>query len=82
MPDPPECEARFDRGDAVEAPELSLEKAFVGFETRWLSQHTATDFAFFAVCLRVVRIGDSPMASLFDVLERPNVWEKRLQETA
>ncbi len=49
---------------------------------RWLNQHTAIDFAFFAVRLRVVRIGDSPMAPLFDVLERPNDWEKRLQETA
>ncbi|GJD40826.1 hypothetical protein [Methylobacterium bullatum] len=46
---------------------------------RWLNQHTAEDFAFFAVQLRIVRIGDSPLAPLFDVLERPNGWERRLQ---
>jgi len=49
---------------------------------RWLNQHTSVEFAFFAVRLRVVRIGNSPLAPLFDVLERPNDWEKRLQETA
>lgn len=49
---------------------------------RWLNQHTAPGFDFFAVRLRVVRIGDSPLAPLFDVLERPNDWEKRLQEAA
>lgn len=49
---------------------------------RWLNQHTAADFAFFAVRLRVVRIGDSAMAPLFDVIERPNDWEKHLQEAA
>lgn len=48
---------------------------------RWLNQHTGAEFAFFAVKLRVVRIGASPLAPLFDVLERPNDWEKRLQET-
>ncbi|WP_156634319.1 hypothetical protein [Methylobacterium sp. Leaf113] len=49
---------------------------------RWLNQHTTADFSFFAVKLRVVRIGESPFAPLFDVLERPNDWEKRLQESA
>lgn len=36
---------------------------------RWLNQHTAENFAFFAVRLRVVRIANSPLAPLFDVLE-------------
>lgn len=49
---------------------------------RWLNQHTPADFSFFAVKLRVVRIGESPFAPLFDILERPNDWEKRLQESA
>jgi hypothetical protein len=49
---------------------------------RWLNEHTADPFAFFAVQLRVVRIGDSPLAPLFDVLERPNDWDRRLQEVA
>ncbi|HEY3798526.1 MAG TPA: hypothetical protein VGL58_09235 [Caulobacteraceae bacterium] len=49
---------------------------------RWLNQHTADTFAFFAVKLRVVRIGGSPFAPLFEVLERPNGWDRRLQEVA
>lgn len=49
---------------------------------RWLNQHTAENFAFFAVRLRVVRIANSPLAPLFDVLEKPNAWDKSLQRTA
>lgn len=46
---------------------------------KWLNQHTVEPYAFFAVKLRVVRIGDSPLAPVFDVLERPNNWERHLQ---
>ena len=49
---------------------------------RWLNEHTVDPFAFFAVRVRVVRIGDSPLAPLFEVLEQPNDWDRRLQETA
>ncbi len=49
---------------------------------KWLNEHTVEPFAFFAVRLRVVRIGDSPIAPIFDVLERPNEWERRLQSIA
>lgn len=49
---------------------------------RWLNEHTEEPFAFFAVELRVVRIGDSPMVPLFDVVERPNNWDRQLQEIA
>ena len=45
---------------------------------RWLNEHTVDPFAFFAVRLRVVRIGDSPFAPLFEVVERPNNWERQL----
>ena len=45
---------------------------------RWLNEHTADDFAFFAVRLRVVRIGDSPCAPVFEVLARPSEWERQL----
>lgn len=45
---------------------------------RWLNQHTAEGFSFFAVRLRVVRIGESPMAPVFEVIEKPNGWERRL----
>ena len=49
---------------------------------KWLNENTAEDFNFFAICLRVVRIGNSPVAPIFDVLIRPNLWEKQLQAAA
>ena len=45
---------------------------------RWLNQHTVDPFAFFAVRLRVVRIADSPFAPLFEVIERPNNWDRQV----
>lgn len=47
---------------------------------RWLNEHTVDPFAFFAVRLRVVRIGDSPFAPLFEVVERPNNWDRQIAE--
>ena len=49
---------------------------------RWLNDHTDDPFAFFAVRVRVVRIGKSPLAPVFEVLERPNEWDRRVQENA
>ena len=49
---------------------------------RWLNEHTVEPFAFFAVRVRVVRIGDDsslPMAPLFEVLERPSGWERQFR---
>jgi hypothetical protein len=34
------------------------------------------------VRLRLVRIGDSPLAPVFDVLERPNNWDRGLRKLA
>jgi hypothetical protein len=48
---------------------------------RWLNEHTPEGFSFFAVQLRLVRIADSPYAPIFDVLEKPNGWERRLTAT-
>ena len=48
----------------------------------WLDEHTSSDFAFFAVRLRVVRIGDSPFAPVLDVVEKPNNWERMLGNRA
>lgn len=47
-----------------------------------LNENTVDPFAFFAVRLRVVRIGDSAPAPIFDVLARPNRWERRMQKVA
>jgi len=44
----------------------------------WLNDNTTEQFAFFAIRLRVVRIGDSPPAPVFDVVARPNQWERSM----
>ncbi len=49
---------------------------------RWLNDHTDDPFAFFAIRVRVVRIAESPLAPVFEVLERPNEWDRRVQESA
>ena len=48
----------------------------------WLNENTVDPFAFFAVRLRVVRIGDSPPAPIFEVMARPNRWERRMHKVA
>lgn len=47
---------------------------------RWLNEHTLDPFAFFAVQVGVVRIGDSRLAPVIDVLERPNEWNRQVQK--
>lgn len=49
---------------------------------RWLNEHTADGFSFFAVRLRVVRIADSPYAPILEVVEKPSGWERTLKEAA
>lgn len=46
---------------------------------RWLNEHTVAPYAFFAVRVKVVQIGDSPLAPLFEVLERPNDWDRQVR---
>ena len=48
---------------------------------RWLNDHTVDPYAFFAVEVRVVRIGDSPLAPVFDVVQRPSNWDRQVRET-
>ena len=49
---------------------------------RWLNGHTPKEYAFFAIQARVVRIGDSPIAPVFEVIERPIEWERGLRAAA
>ena len=49
---------------------------------RWLNDHTVAPYAFFAVRVRVVKIGDSPLAPVFEVLVRPSNWDRNVRETA
>ena len=46
---------------------------------RWLNAHTVDPYDFFAVRVKVVQIGDSPLAPLFEVLERPNDWDRQVR---
>ena len=48
---------------------------------RWLNEHTSDGFSFFAIKARVVRIGDSPYAPIFEVIEKPSAWERSLAQT-
>ena len=48
---------------------------------RWLNEHTSDGFSFFAIKARVVRIGDSPFAPIFEVVEKPDDWSRALTET-
>ncbi|MCB1330772.1 MAG: hypothetical protein KDK28_15635 [Maritimibacter sp.] len=49
---------------------------------RWLNENTADGFSFFAVKARVVRIGDSPYAPIFEVVEKPDAWMRKLKAEA
>jgi hypothetical protein len=42
----------------------------------WLNKTTSSDYGFFGVEVRAVKIGDSAPAPLFDVVARPNEWTK------
>lgn len=46
---------------------------------RWLNDHTRAPFAFLAIQIRVVKIGDSPVAPVLEVLEKPNEWDRRVK---
>ena len=47
----------------------------------WLNENTADKFRFFAVIVRAVKIGDSPIAPVFDIAAKPNEWTKQLKQT-
>lgn len=47
---------------------------------RWLNMNTPPDYAFFAVRVRAVRIGDfpAPVAPVFELVEKPHDWDRRV----
>lgn len=47
---------------------------------RWLNEHIADGFGFFAIKLSVVQIADSPFAPIFEVVAQPSDWERSLKE--
>ena len=46
---------------------------------RWLNENTVDSFNFFAVQVKVVRIGDSPVVPIFDVRESPSEWDRHVR---
>ena len=46
---------------------------------QWLNEHTDEDISFYGVQVSAVKIGDSLPAALFDVVARPNTWEKKVR---
>ena len=46
---------------------------------RWLNENTNDPFAFFAIQVKVVRIGSSPLVPIFEVLERPSEWDRQIR---
>lgn len=49
---------------------------------RWLNDNTEESFAFFAIRVSAVKIGDSIPAPQFEILSRPNEWERQLHSIA
>lgn len=47
---------------------------------RWLNDHTDTQYAFFAIQVRAVRIGDSPVAPVLEIREQPSSWDRQLRQ--
>ena len=50
---------------------------------RWLNEHTADSVVFLAVRIRLVKIGDSdpaPVFELIDAIERPTKWDRRKED--
>lgn len=46
----------------------------------WLNENTNDRFSFFGIRLRVIKIDKSLPAPIFDVLARPNEWERSMQK--
>ncbi len=47
---------------------------------KWLNENTVDQFSFFAVRVKVLRIDDSRPAPVFEVVERPNEWDRYVEK--
>ncbi|UZG57435.1 DUF4268 domain-containing protein [Rhodococcus opacus] len=45
----------------------------------WLNEHTDSNLGFFGVEVGIVRIGNGPPAPVFDIVSRPNDWQKTVK---
>ncbi len=48
----------------------------------WQNEQTGEDTHFFGVVLSLVRIGASAPAPLFEVVSKPNDWQKRVRSAS
>ncbi len=48
----------------------------------WLNEHTDDEIGFFLVSIELWQIGDSPAAPKFQVLCRPNTWQRAIRGAA
>ena len=46
---------------------------------RRLNERVAEPFAFFAIVAHVAKIGDSELAPVFEIVEKPNQWDRRVR---
>lgn len=46
----------------------------------WLNEHTEEDIAFFLVRVELWQIGDSPFATKFEIISKPNDWAKSVRQ--
>lgn len=47
----------------------------------WLNERTNESTRFFAIEVSAVRIGDSPLAPLFEIIVQPNDWQKKVRSS-
>ena len=47
----------------------------------WLNRITDKEFNFFGVEIKLIKIGDSPAAPVFDVIAKPNGWSKDVRSS-
>lgn len=46
---------------------------------QWLNEHTDEDMGFYLVQIKVLRIGQSRPAVKFELIEKPNEWERKMR---
>ena len=46
---------------------------------KWLNDNTIEPFAFFAVQVKAVQIDDSSIAPMFEILAKPNSWDRKIR---
>ena len=46
---------------------------------KWLNENTVEPFAFFAVQVKAVQIDESSIAPMFEILAKPNSWDRKIR---